>query len=61
MDRKPKSKPAKKTLKAKSMKSVRGGSLNTYIESVPGEKQGGKPVGQFKSAGGLKFDADDVD
>ena len=56
MDRKPKSKSAKKTLSSKSMKTVKGGALNTYFSSVQGEKQG-----KFKEVSGLKNETDVID
>jgi hypothetical protein len=56
MNRKPKSKSAKKTLSSKSMKAVKGGALNAYFSSVQGEKQG-----KFKEATGLKTEVDVID
>jgi len=58
MNRKSKSKSAKKTLSRKELKSAKGGALNSYISTVQGEKQG---IAIFKEVSGLKSEESTLD
>lgn len=59
MVRKPKS--AKKTLKAKDLKAVKGGALNATIANASGEKQSKPSTAQFRSADGLRSEHDAIE